>query len=111
MNNSGVYLEARTISGPFSWSCLSVGLLFTYAQTKQVSGEQMLIAFGTIVQSTNRFKDFIFFAISAQCFLASMFHVPVKRDVPENRVHTLRRTCRVSFKGFVLALAEAEEMK
>lgn len=38
MNNSRVYLEAGTISGPLSLSFLSVGLLFTCAQTKQVFG-------------------------------------------------------------------------
>lgn len=61
MNNSRVYLEARSISGPLSLSCLSVGSLFTRAQTKQVFlGGKMLIAFGTIVKSDARCKEFIF---------------------------------------------------
>lgn len=72
MTNSGVYLEARTISGPLSRSCLSVGLLFTFAHTKQVSGEQMLIAFETIVQSTARCKDFISLQYQPSVVLSSL---------------------------------------
>lgn len=73
MNNSRLYLEARTISGPLSLPCLSVGSLFTCAQTKQVFGvEKMLLAFVTIVKSDARCKELYFLCNINPVSLASV---------------------------------------